>query len=326
MKVSVVMATYNGAAHVAEQLNSILANDRLPDELIVIDDHSTDGTMRLLRELLGGRREVEVIIESNRTNLGPTATFVKGILRSTGDVVLTADQDDRWAKEKIGTMVREFQTDPNVVMTYSDGTITDAQLVPNGRTIFSTRRKADLHLGQQRDPTAVAANPDIKGCTMAMKGEMVRSLLAAGDPLFQRYWGHDHWIALFAFGLGKVTVLSDALIDHRMHGRNTSAGAKFRPWSPKDWRKWMLRIRQQSSDHDSERYRIALQKAEQLGSKFSQPLKSALQGMHELSLQREALKGLPFPARIRSAMKIRRHGHYTTHYNGTLTLLRDLFL
>ncbi len=326
MRISVVMATYNGEAHVAEQLASILANDRPPDELIVIDDCSTDGTVGLVKQLLDGRSGMDVIIEVNTTNLGPTAAFVKGLLRSTGDIVLTSDQDDHWAPEKIARMLDVFIADPKVVMVYSDGQLTDAALVPSGATIFSTRRRPHLHLGDKRDPLEIAANPDIKGCTMAVRGPLLRELLARTGPSFQPYWGHDHWIALFAFGLGKVVALNTPLIQHRIHAHNTSAGMRLRSWSPTDLRKWTRGIRMQDTDHFTQRYRIALQQADHYGPAFSTPLKKALHNLLDLSQRREQLRRLSFFARAKEVLKIHRKGSYKEHYNGLLTMLRDLFL
>ncbi|MBP7449505.1 MAG: glycosyltransferase, partial [Flavobacteriales bacterium] len=104
MTLSVLMATHNGAAFVEEQLNSIVQGTHLPDELIIVDDASTDGTWDLLTEW---RKRVPidgVILVRNDVNLGPTASFIKALDRSTGDLVLFADQDDKWSPEKIETL------------------------------------------------------------------------------------------------------------------------------------------------------------------------------------------------------------------------------
>ena len=45
MRVSIAMATYNGSAYVAEQLDSFARQTRLPDELVICDDCSTDDTV-----------------------------------------------------------------------------------------------------------------------------------------------------------------------------------------------------------------------------------------------------------------------------------------
>lgn len=326
MKVSVVMATFNGAAHVAEQLTSILDGHRPPDELIIIDDRSTDATVDIVRGVLAGRRGIDITLEINPTNAGATSSFLKGIRMTTGDVVLTADQDDRWSQDKIAIMEGVMAKDPTVSMVHSDGTIANARLEPSGATIFNTRRRPNLHLGSQRDPIEIATDPDIKGCTMAVRGDVVRELLSRTPNEVGRYWGHDHWIALFAYGLGKVVALEQPLIQHRIHERNTSGGRRFRPWRPSDWKKWTARIEGQGRNHFSQRYMIALRGAGHYGTRFSSTLKTALEQMLQLSLRREKLKEEHFMARLRGAWSILREGHYHQRYNGLLTFFRDVLL
>lgn len=320
------MATYQGAAHVASQLESILANTRLPDELIIVDDHSTDGTLDVVQRILKNTAIRTVEIVKKDMNSGVTETFVQGILRSTGDLIFLADQDDYWAPDKIETMLSVYSSDPNTSLVYSDGTITDAHLVNTNLTIFGTRRRAQLKLGDKRDRMEIAADPDIKGCTMAIRGSLARELLVMGPIDFRPFWGHDHWLALFCYGLGKVVVVDRALIQHRFHDQNTSGGAKLRFSVARDRRKWMERIRGQQVDFFSQRYRVAIRYAGSFGPRFSSSLKEALQKMLALSERREALKRLPFIKRAFAAVQIHREGLYTAHYNGILTLMRDVFL
>ena len=50
MKISIAMATYNGERFIREQLNSLAAQTRLPDELVVVDDGSVDRTLEILEQ------------------------------------------------------------------------------------------------------------------------------------------------------------------------------------------------------------------------------------------------------------------------------------
>lgn len=50
-KISIVMATYNGGRFLKEQLNSLCKQTRIPDEVIVVDDGSTDNTLAILEDL-----------------------------------------------------------------------------------------------------------------------------------------------------------------------------------------------------------------------------------------------------------------------------------
>jgi glycosyltransferase involved in cell wall biosynthesis len=56
MNLSIALCTYNGAVYLKEQLESIAAQTRPPDELVISDDQSTDDTLRLIEEFCGHRR------------------------------------------------------------------------------------------------------------------------------------------------------------------------------------------------------------------------------------------------------------------------------
>ncbi|MBK6542807.1 MAG: glycosyltransferase [Flavobacteriales bacterium] len=324
MKVSVVMATYNGAAYVQEQIDSILTNERPPDELIVVDDGSTDGTLEVLHAVAAMNSSLRVVVLCNERNIGASLTFVRALLGSTGDVVLFADQDDRWHANKIGVLLKCFTDHPGLLMAYSDGSITNAALQPDGRSIFSTRNKAHLALGAARDAQEIAANPDIKGCTMALDGAFARRLFGESDPAFARYWGHDHWAALFALGLGPVDVVQEPLLLHRFHGGNSSGAVRFNPFSASQRRQYVSRARAQESDHFVMRYRLAIAQARRFGPLFAPTLLEALGVLLRLSEQRRDLRSMGPWHRLRAALEVLRSGAYHKHYNGAYTFLRDL--
>lgn len=326
MKVSVVMAVHNGARFLADQLDSILQADRAPDELVVVDDASTDGGQQLVLEKLERHPSVSLKLLTNDRNMGPTASFAKGLLTSIGDIVLFSDQDDRWMPHKVSSCVLSFAERPDTLLVYSDGLITDAELAPDGRTIFGTRKHAKLTLGADRDPLEVAANPDIKGCTMALDGHFARRLFSDSDPAYMHYWGHDHWAALFAMASGKVTVIHEPLLWHRFHADNTSRAERLSLWRWTQVARYLRTARQQAPDHFCERYRVALQQARSMGELVRPVYMDALAAMLVLSKRREDLRALPLPAKVRSAWQLHREGIYAGYYNGIATLVRDIML
>ena len=327
MTASVVLAAYNGEPFIKEQLLSILQGTRPPDEIIVVDDASTDGTVHVVEEVASRFSQYRWLLIRNATNMGVTSSFLKGCEHVRCDIVFFSDQDDRWYPEKVERLADVLQDDPGVTMVYSDGLITGPDLEPTGRTIFSTRSKAHLALGMERPMMEVASNPDIKGCTMAVRTDLLLRIRGLEQPgAIGRYWGHDHWIALMAHGLGRVVALNEPLLLHRFHGGNTSAGAGFRWYSLADWRKWTKAAKWQAPDHFLQRYRSALNAVGQLGPSFRTELKEALVEMHRISDQRARLHLLPTIQRIGPAWRLHAHGVYAKHYNGALTLLRDILL
>src|SRR4051812_29809463 len=98
--VSVAMATYNGAEFIRDQLRSLALQKRLPDELVVSDDGSTDDTVDIL-EAFAETAPFPVRISVNRENLGFTRNFERAILGCGGDIIYICDQDDVWFPNKI---------------------------------------------------------------------------------------------------------------------------------------------------------------------------------------------------------------------------------
>ncbi len=93
LRISIAMCTYNGARFLPEQLASFAAQERLPDELVVCDDGSTDATMEILQDF-AATALFEVRVERNPQNLGFVRNFEKTLSLCTGDIVFLSDQDD----------------------------------------------------------------------------------------------------------------------------------------------------------------------------------------------------------------------------------------
>lgn len=95
MKISVIVPLYNTRPYIAEAVDSILAQTRPADEIIVVDDGSTDGGADLLARY-GSR--VRTIRQSNA---GPASALNRGIAEADGDTIAFLDADDLWAREKL---------------------------------------------------------------------------------------------------------------------------------------------------------------------------------------------------------------------------------
>ena len=106
--VSVVMPVYNGEAHVAEAIESVLGQTRPPDELVVVDDGSTDSTPQILHRY-GSR-----IVRLRQSHRGATAAVNRGLGVATGNVLGFQDADDIWCREKLGRQLESLDTQPEV--------------------------------------------------------------------------------------------------------------------------------------------------------------------------------------------------------------------
>ena len=94
--ISVALCTYNGERFLEEQLASLEAQERRPDELVVCDDRSTDNTVSLL-ESFARTASFPVRIHINPINLGSTVNFDRAMRLCAGSLIAFCDQDDIWS-------------------------------------------------------------------------------------------------------------------------------------------------------------------------------------------------------------------------------------
>ena len=101
--VSVVMATYNGAQYLREQIDSILNQTYPVHELIIQDDKSTDHTVAIANEYANRNPVVKVFV--NERNMGLNQNFKSAVMRATSDFIAISDQDDIWFNDKLERQV-----------------------------------------------------------------------------------------------------------------------------------------------------------------------------------------------------------------------------
>ena len=112
--VSVVVTTYNKAPYVAEAIASVLAQTRAPDQVIVVDDGSTDGTREILRRYDG----LELHL---RENGGVSAARNAGLAAATGELVAFLDGDDIWEAEYLEAQIGAALRHPSAGLVVADG-------------------------------------------------------------------------------------------------------------------------------------------------------------------------------------------------------------
>lgn len=210
-RVSVVMATYNGARFLREQLDSIAAQTRLPDELLIIDDGSTDGTLALLTEWAQGKPWVR--IDRNPRNLGINATFWRLLNESTGSHVFISDQDDVWMPEKIERMMARAD---DAILAFSDAEIIDG----DGNKLSAS----EMARHAWRKGLALSAYFFVHGNVISGHNMVVHRWLIAHtpEPPAANIMMYDQWLALSAALQGGFTELDAPLARHRIHSQNAN--------------------------------------------------------------------------------------------------------
>jgi len=121
--VSVVVCTYNGAAYVEQQFASLLAQSRLPDQIVIADDASSDGTPEAIERFAVHCRGqgVEVVLRLRAANVGFVANFADALTLAADDLIFLCDQDDRWHEEKLARMTATLVEEPDLWSEWRSG-------------------------------------------------------------------------------------------------------------------------------------------------------------------------------------------------------------
>jgi len=221
------MCTYNGAEFLPAQWESILAQSRKPDEIVVCDDGSSDQTRSLL-EKFASESPIPVTLHFNQNNLGSVKNFEQAIRLCTGSIIALSDQDDIWRSDKLQTIETTFNNSPNVGLVFSDAEIVDKDLASLGRRMWSEvcfePYKQKL-IARGRALEVLITGWTVTGATMAFRSEFVNLSLPIPDGIAMI---HDGWIALTIATVAAVVAIDEPLIKYRQHERQ-QIGAPARP-------------------------------------------------------------------------------------------------
>lgn len=118
-KLSVILPVYNGAPTLERALCSILAQTQPLDELVVVDDGSTDQTGVIITDW---RKKLPIVSVHNEKNMGLTRALQRGMNIASGSLIFRLDGDDAWLPHHVETLVGLRSRDPHAVLYASRAT------------------------------------------------------------------------------------------------------------------------------------------------------------------------------------------------------------
>jgi glycosyltransferase involved in cell wall biosynthesis len=219
-KVSIAMTSYNGAKFIEEQLDSLRLQTRTPDEVIIIDDGSNDGTCEIIDNYIKKWGLVGWYFNVNDKNVGWLANFHNVIRKTTGDIVFFCDQDDVWDSDKILKMTGCFESNLSITVLACRLSLIDA----NGKKIadnpislpFTSNESCSLIPNNVTRKFLYSISP---GCTMAVKRQML-DILSVCDT--SQKIPHDSLYWKIGSILNNAYILDKALVNYRIHHNNAS--------------------------------------------------------------------------------------------------------
>ena len=190
--ISVCIATYNGAAYIREQIQSILPQLGKDDEIVVSDDGSTDETLMIIKAI----HDERIIVLPPHEQLGSTRNFYNAIDSAKGDIIFLADQDDIWLPGRVKRCLKELGT--------ADMVVTDSQVVDEHLQLVypSLFQLYDLHAGFWHN----LMHCGFYGSMMAMRKEIVDKARPWPENELIK---HDWWLGMVAEKMGRVRFVAD---------------------------------------------------------------------------------------------------------------------
>ncbi|MFN7755449.1 MAG: glycosyltransferase family 2 protein [Holosporales bacterium] len=230
--ISVCIATYNGSAYLAAQLDSVLNQTHSNIEMLIGDDGSTDGTREILEKY--ARRDGRIRLIFNLENLGYNRNFEALAYKASGEYIAFCDQDDVWAQDKLERLLAAIGERD---VAYGSSVLIDAKGQPLGDTLLDKLALMPVQ-GKEQHPL-LRANT-VSGHAMLCRGDFVRRCLPfeTRKPL-QLY---DYYLAVCATLQNGLVYCPDAITYHRLHGsnsQNTQPKKQRKPgWF---WQRWWQR-------------------------------------------------------------------------------------
>jgi hypothetical protein len=247
---SVAMTTYNGAAYLDEQLDSIASQTRPPDELVISDDASTDDSVAML-ERYAARVPFPVRVLRAGRNMGVVRNVESAVTECRGELIALADQDDRWYPTKLAVLEEALTRDARNQLAFTDADLIDA----DGRRLAGSLWEAVKFGSEDRrfvtGPDALfrlLASHFVTGATLAFRTELRdlafpvpeigHELTHDGRPFHL----HDGWLAIVAATRGRVVPIAARSLAYRLHEAQHTGVPPIEmpavPWSgPPRWRR-----------------------------------------------------------------------------------------
>lgn len=226
--VDILMATYNGADYLSEQIDSIIGQTVEDWRLLISDDCSNDGTLQLIDEYC--KADSRICLVSHGKRYGSARdNFISLAKHATSEYVMFCDQDDVWLNRKIEITLRKMREleeigsegDPCLVFT-------DLAVVDSGLEIMSESFTACSHIDPSRTELRMVLAQSIgAGCTMMLNKPLVELFNEA--EVTDRIVMHDWWATLLASAFGRIAYVSETTVLYRQHGSNAVGAVKYNP-------------------------------------------------------------------------------------------------
>jgi glycosyltransferase involved in cell wall biosynthesis len=207
--ISIALCTYNGERYLADQIESLLAQDHADTELVVCDDGSTDRTWEILQHYAPRFRSCRLV--RNECTLGVNKNFEQALTLCCGEWIAPCDQDDVWSPRKLSRLLDAASGQASeLLLVYCDSELVDGSGVALGQRVSGR-----LRMLSGSHPLAFALGNCVSGHAALFRRSMLREALPLPSGLY-----YDEWLAFVASSVGAIRYVDEALVQFRQHAHN----------------------------------------------------------------------------------------------------------
>ncbi len=187
--VAAVIPAYNAEKYIARAIDSVLAQTRLPDEIIVVDDGSTDATAEIIKRY---SPQVQYIYQQNA---GGSIARNTAIEAAKSNWIAFLDADDQWLPQKLQLQIEHLKRNPDLVWAYTNYFVqqfqTDSQRIAFKDTVSAPVLNSKEYFDDYFD--AYLLRVDVRTCVMTIKRH---ALIQVGMFIPGQKWAQDMDLAL----------------------------------------------------------------------------------------------------------------------------------
>ncbi len=218
--IDILLSTYNGERFLLEQLDSLFNQTCTDFKILIRDDGSKDGTLKIIDDYKKKYPDTIQIIENNGINLGSTNSFFTLLQHSTSELIMFCDQDDQWKRDKLEIFIDYYNKNilnkKQPILIHSAVEVVDFNLctITDLTDIFNKEK-----CGMEKTLKWQILQNDVTGCTMMINSAMrdIINKIGFNDKLVIQ---HDWFIAQIAYLYGNKFYIPMQTIKYRQHSNN----------------------------------------------------------------------------------------------------------
>ena len=231
-KVSVAMVTYNGVDFIEEQLTSILNQTEKPDEVIISDDGSTDGSLELIQKIINeySNSGISILLLTDNPIHGVGTNYEWAYRHTTGDIIFSSGQDDVWAQDKIEKVLNVYINHPDAQVVITDAYLIDGQgnrlpgkLCPLFIEELNIQQGESIRLERSKYIEYAESTNIIQGPVISFRSTIKEKVIPIPRKCYE-----DHWIEAIGVAENSLYFLMEKITYYRIHNSVTQTqGSSF---------------------------------------------------------------------------------------------------